>query len=143
MASFLVSGQPHPPRSGALERFWSSTAVILNFDDAGQTMRDRRCGTRRCGTDEITPICAVVSVHWGLFRPASPAHPVQHIAGLLLFLVETGINVKPQDIVANIGNANWETSPDRTAMDDVVIESGRDDVVAITEFLSLHAEAFG
>jgi hypothetical protein len=23
---------------------------------------------RRCGTDEITTICAVVSVHWGLFR---------------------------------------------------------------------------
>jgi hypothetical protein len=33
---------------------------------------DRRCGTRRCGTDEITPICAVVSVHWGCFVcPAS------------------------------------------------------------------------
>jgi hypothetical protein len=49
---------------------------------------------------------------------------------------------KPQDIVANIGNANWKTSTDRTAMDNVIIESGRDGVVTVAELLRLDAEAF-
>jgi hypothetical protein len=49
--------------------FGSLLSGIVQSLGTPWTMRDRRCGT-----DEITPICAVVSVHWGCFVcPASPS----------------------------------------------------------------------
>jgi hypothetical protein len=32
-----------------------------------QVLFEKAWALRRCGTDEITPICAIVSVHWGCF----------------------------------------------------------------------------
>ena len=41
----------------------------MAYDARGWGNSDKTlAGYRLCGTDEITPICAVVSVHWGLFR---------------------------------------------------------------------------
>jgi hypothetical protein len=48
------------------ETLVTSTHLIGRVVYKSGTMRDRRNG--RCGTDEITSICAIVSIHWELFR---------------------------------------------------------------------------
>ena len=66
---------PHFP-AAAVSQFWGPLQTAASGGSDGspgiqcETMWDRRetMWDRRCGTDEITTICAVVSVHWGFFR---------------------------------------------------------------------------